>query len=90
MVLMRKQSFDALSADQQRSIRDAAREFGPGWRQAAETWNNTAVEQCKSRGLTVDQADKAAFGRAMAPVYDEYRGKFGSDYVDRVVRLAGA
>ena len=87
---MSKKKFDSLAPDQQKAILDAAKEFLPGWRRVLDTSTDIALQEFAKRGGSVQQVDKTAFRKAMAPVYDEYRPKIGAEYVDRVIKLASS
>lgn len=72
MLLMSRRAWDALSAEDQRIFRDAARaSVGPmrAWWDAKERASRDAVV---GAGARVVDVDKAAFRRVMAPVYEKF------------------
>ena len=89
-LLMNLQRFNALSAAEQKAILDAARDFQASWRKAVDAGAMAAINDFATHGVSVGRADKAAFRKAMSPIYDEYRTKLGADDFDRVIKLAGA
>ncbi len=81
--LISKRVFDKLSADDQALVRDAARSACSAERAFAETQEQALIAKLKEKGMAVNQvADPAAFQKKMQPLYNEYRPKIGSDFMD--------
>jgi TRAP-type C4-dicarboxylate transport system substrate-binding protein len=72
MLLISKRSWDALSPDEQKIFRQAAKESVPYMRKlwdAKEAASRAIVEKA---GSQIVEVDKAPFQRAMKPVYDKF------------------
>ena len=72
MLLMSKKVFDALTPDEQKIIRDAAKASVPYMR---KLWDEKELESRKkveAGGAQVVEVDKKSFADAMKPVYDKF------------------
>jgi len=85
-----KVRFDTLTPKEQEVIRETAKEIQPGWRKIIAEKSVEARKTCEQRGLTVNDIDYPAFRAAMQPVYAEFRDKIGAEFVDKVIKAAGA
>ncbi|SFR48520.1 tripartite ATP-independent transporter solute receptor, DctP family [Marinobacter gudaonensis] len=86
-LLMSKQTFNKLSADTQEKVRQAARRAIDRQRETVAANNGEVLEQIKAAGMTVNEVDDInAFRNKVSGVYDEYRGKIGSDIVDTALK----
>jgi TRAP-type transport system periplasmic protein len=85
-----KLRFDALTAKEREAIRETVKEMQPVWRKtvAEKTIENRKI--CEQRGLAINEIDFPAFKAAMQPVYVEFRPKIGAEFVDKVIKAAGA
>ena len=49
-----------------------------------------ARKACEDKGIKINAVDFPAFKKAMEPVYTEFRGKIGAEFVDKVIKAANA
>lgn len=86
-LLMSKQTFDKLSADNQALVRKAAQRAIQRQRETVEANNDNVLEQIRAAGMKVNEVDSVdAFRSKVADVYDEYRDKIGADIVDAALK----
>ncbi len=85
-----KVRFDKLTPKEQEVIRDTVKEMQPQWRQLIAERSIVARKICEDKGIKISQVDYPAFKKAMEPVYTEFRGKIGADFVDKVINAANA
>ncbi|WKB55058.1 TRAP transporter substrate-binding protein [Eleftheria terrae] len=72
MLLFSKRVWDKLSADEQKALRQAARESVPYMRRLWDERDARSLAAVKAAGAQVVEVDKASFQAAMKPVYDKY------------------
>ncbi len=72
MLLFSKRVWDTLSPDDQRAIRQAARESVPYMRKLWDEREEKSLAAVKAAGAEIIQVDKASFQNAMKPVYDKF------------------
>jgi tripartite ATP-independent transporter DctP family solute receptor len=72
MLLFSKRTWDTLSADDQKAIRQAAKESVPFMRKLWDEREEKSLAMVKSGGAEIIQVDKASFQNAMKPVYDKF------------------
>lgn len=72
MLLFSKKVWDTLSADDQKAIRQAAKESVPYMRKLWDEREAKSLATVKAGGATVTEVDKASFQAAMKPVYDKF------------------
>jgi len=77
LLLMSEAKFNALSADQQKSLFEAAEKAAAMERQRDAELNAEAIERMKSRGATIVTPDKAAFAAMVRPIQDEVAASLG-------------
>lgn len=77
-----------LSADHQRILSDAALRFARQHREENNRLQLELLEEVKKAGVSVNQANVAALRTATMAVYDEFRPKFGSEFVNRLLQAA--
>ncbi|WP_108661223.1 TRAP transporter substrate-binding protein [Acuticoccus kandeliae] len=71
--------FDALSAEDQEIMREAVKAGQAANRAYVDESERTGLATIKEHGVQVDETpDMDAFRAAMAPLYEKYRGEFGS------------
>jgi tripartite ATP-independent transporter DctP family solute receptor len=85
-----KLRFDTLTPKEQEVIRETVKEIQPGWRKLVAEKSIENRKICEQRGLAVNEIDYPAFRKAMEPVYTEFRGKIGAEFVDKVIKAASA
>jgi tripartite ATP-independent transporter DctP family solute receptor len=83
-----KRRFDALEADHQRVIREAARELSPKWRDRNVQLTEDATKFLTDKGVKVLKVDDDAYRKATHPVYDQFRASIGAEFVDVVLQQA--
>jgi tripartite ATP-independent transporter DctP family solute receptor len=72
MLLFSKRVWDTLSPDDQKAIRQAARESVPHMRKLWDEREEKSLAAVKAAGAEIIQVDKASFQNAMKPVYDKF------------------
>ena len=71
-VFIGKAYFDALPAEYQTAVQEAADEAVPYQREQIDLQNESGLEALQERGMQVNYPDKAAFQEATAPIYEQY------------------
>jgi TRAP-type C4-dicarboxylate transport system substrate-binding protein len=72
MLLFSKRVWDTLTPDDQKAIRQAAKESVPYMRKLWDEREQKSEAIVKAAGSQVIQVDKASFQKAMQPVYDKF------------------
>ncbi len=72
MLLFSKKIWDTLSADDQKALRQAAKESVPYMRKLWDEREAKSLATVKAGGATITDVDKASFQAAMKPVYDKF------------------
>jgi len=72
MLLFSKKVWDGLSADDQKALRQAAKESVPYMRKLWDEREEKSLATVKAAGSQVIDVDKASFQAAMKPVYDKF------------------
>ncbi len=72
MLLFSKKIWDTLSADDQKALRQAAKESVPYMRKLWDEREAKSLATVKAGGATITEVDKASFQAAMKPVYDKF------------------
>lgn len=72
MLLFSKRTWDNLSADDQKAIRQAAKESVPYMRKLWDEREEKSLAIVKAGGAEIITVDKASFQNAMKPVYDKF------------------
>ena len=72
MLLFSKRVWDTLGADDQKAIRQAAKESVPYMRKLWDEREAKSLATVKAGGAEIIQVDKASFQKAMTPVYDKF------------------
>ncbi|MDT8900530.1 TRAP transporter substrate-binding protein [Anaeroselena agilis] len=89
IIAVNKKFYDNLPADIQKALKEAAVEAGAYQRQVVVDEEKALFADMEKRGMKITnltKEEKLAFVKAMAPVYDEYRGILGKDFVDKWVK----
>lgn len=85
-LLMSKQTFNKLSADNQEVVRQAARRAIDRQRETVAANNDDVLEQIRAAGMEVNEVDDVeAFRERVSGVYDEYSSKIGADIVSKAL-----
>ena len=74
MLLFSKKTWDTLSADDQKLIRQAAKDSVPYQRKLWDDREEKSLAAVKAAGSQIVEVDKASFQAAMKPVYDKFIG----------------
>jgi len=72
VLLFSKRIWDTLSADEQKALRQAAKESVPYMRKLWDEREEKSLATVKAGGAIVNTVDKAPFQAAMKPVYDKF------------------
>jgi len=72
VLVMSKKSYDKLSADDQKIVRQAAKESVVKMRELWDAREKSSEAKVRAAGSIVSSVDKAEFVAAMKPVYDKY------------------
>ena len=90
-VFIGKAYFDALPAEYQTAVQEAADEAVPYQREQIDLQNESGLEALQERGMQVNYPDKAAFQEATAPIYEQYikdeAGCVSPDIYNRVLEV---
>jgi len=85
-----KVRLDALTPQEQEVIRETAKELKSFWRKLFAEKSQEDRKICEQSGLVIDEIDYPAFKRAMQPVYAEFRGKIGPEFMEQVMKSASS
>lgn len=85
IMMASKRKLDSLQPKHQEAIRQAAREMTPDWRKTIADASADTEAQFKSQGITIQQAQRDVYRKALQPVYDQFRDVIGKDLMDEVV-----
>jgi len=85
-----KVRFDSLTPKERGVIRETVKEIQPVWRKLVAEKSLESRKLCEQRGLVISEIDYPAFRKATQPVYTEFRPKIGAEFVDKVIKEAGA
>jgi tripartite ATP-independent transporter DctP family solute receptor len=72
VLLFSKRVFDGLSPDDQKALRQSAKESVPYMRKLWDEREETSLAAVKAAGAEIIDVDKASFQAAMKPVYDKF------------------
>ena len=85
VLLISQKTFEGLAPELQKVVLEVAAESGPYHR---EVWGDAltkAVEEIKSKGVTVQAIDTEPFRARVQPIYTQYEARIGADLVKRVL-----
>lgn len=77
-----------LSDEHQAILAEAAQRFADIHRQENNALQEQLLGEVEEAGMAVNRANVAALREATASVYDQFRPKFGSEFLDRLVSAA--
>ncbi len=89
-LMVSKRRFDSFAPDQQKAVREAAKDMAVYWRTDVATATDKADETMKAAGVRIVDVDTAAYAKALRPIYDKFRPVIGSELVDMVLKQTGA
>jgi tripartite ATP-independent transporter DctP family solute receptor len=87
LLLINKEVYDGMAADQQKALDQSATQFRKKQR---ELWANAideAIAKLKKAGMTFNEVDRAVFRERVAPVYDKYKQEHGQQFADLIERI---
>jgi tripartite ATP-independent transporter DctP family solute receptor len=90
VMMVSKRKFDALPANLQATLREAAHELTADWRNTMVEKTDETSKFLKEKGLTLNEVDRAAYRQATAPVYKDFRDVIGGNLVDAVMKQVGS
>lgn len=91
VLMASKHKLDGLDKKYQEAIRQAALEMTPDWRKSVGEASAKAAQVIAAKGvktIAADQVDRAAYRKAVEPVYQQYRKIVGPKLMDAVVAAA--
>lgn len=85
-LLMSKKTWDRMPPEIQKIMLDTAVEVAKYQRGLIHEQEQKQLGELKAKGMTViENPDRAAFRKAMKPVFEQFQGQFGKDLVQRIV-----
>ena len=84
-----KKTMDKLPPEFQKAVLEAAQAVSPSWRTMMAEKTDEAIVFLKSQGCTIDDVDKAAYAKALQPVWTQYKPIVGADLVDAIQKQIG-
>ncbi|MEX4005660.1 TRAP transporter substrate-binding protein DctP, partial [Neoaquamicrobium sediminum] len=88
MLLVSKQLWDSMSAEDQEIFRNAASEAVTAMRGFVDDVETSGVAQLKEAGMDVGELSteqKAMFQNALGSAYEQYYGTYGKDLIDQII-----
>ncbi|MBX9453914.1 MAG: TRAP transporter substrate-binding protein [Mesorhizobium sp.] len=88
MLLVSKQLWDGMSAEDQEIFRNAASEAVTAMRGFVDDVETSGVAQLKEAGMDVGELSaeqKAMFQNALGGAYEQYYGTYGKDLIDQII-----
>ncbi len=89
-LMVSKRRFDSFTPEQQKAVREAAKDMAVYWRADVAVATDKANETMKAAGVRIADVDTAAYVTALKPIYDKFRPVIGDDLVDMVLKQTGA
>src|SRR6185437_3179122 len=77
-IMASKKTMDKLPPEMQKAVRDASLAVSPGWRTMMAAKTDEAITFLKTQGCTIIDADKAAYAKALQPVWTQYKPIVGA------------
>ena len=79
-LVMNRDKFDSLSAENQKILLETAAEVALSDRQAVADEEESQIEALREKGMSVNEVDMAAFQEAMSSLYDKYNAERGEEW----------
>lgn len=89
-LVISKNTWKRISAEDQKVVRAAANKWRDAQRRMVTESEAELVAQLKAKGMQVNEADKDAFAKAIAPVWQTYEGKYGPELMGLVAKYRKA
>ncbi|MEI8189963.1 MAG: TRAP transporter substrate-binding protein [candidate division NC10 bacterium] len=84
LFLMSKAIYGKLSPEEQKIVREAAKEAATYERQVSKQQAEDFVAKCKEKGMVVNEVNKKVWQEAMAPVYAKFEGQLGKELIEAI------
>jgi TRAP-type C4-dicarboxylate transport system substrate-binding protein len=81
--------WNKLSAEDRKVIEANALKYRLVARELIREQDDKLLTELKAKGIAVNEVDKAAFKKAVEPVWAKYEAKFGKDIMDIVRKYSG-
>jgi TRAP-type C4-dicarboxylate transport system substrate-binding protein len=88
VVVMSRKTWEKLSPEEQRLLREAARASVAKERELWEQYTEKAMTELAEKGVTIAEPDRESFRAAVAPVYEKYAKDYG-DLIERIQAEGG-
>jgi len=88
-IMASKRSLDKLPPEFQKAVQEASLAASPGWRSMMATKTEEGVALLKTQGCTFDDVDRAAYEKALQPVWEKYKPIVGADLVEAIQKQTG-
>lgn len=88
VMMASKRKFDAMDRKYQDALRQAAVEMTPDWRSTIGTASAEAEKSVTAKGVKIIEVDRAAYRKAVEPVYQQFRSTIGAELMDKVLAAA--
>jgi TRAP-type C4-dicarboxylate transport system substrate-binding protein len=88
VMMASKRKFDALDKKYQDALRQAAVEMTPDWRSTIGQASAQAEKTVTAKGVKIIEVDRAAYRKAVEPVYQQFRNTIGTELMDAVLAAA--
>jgi TRAP-type transport system periplasmic protein len=88
-IMASKKTMDKLPPEFQKAVHEASLAVSPGWRTMMTAKTDEAIAFLKTQGCSIDEVDKAAYGKALQPVWERYKPIVGADLVDAIQQQTG-
>lgn len=89
-LIVSKPVWNRISEADRKVIKEAGDKWGAEQRRLVAQSEAQLVEQLKGKGMQVNEADKAAFAKAVEPVWKAYGGTFGQELMGLVQKYRTA
>ncbi|HET6605722.1 MAG TPA: TRAP transporter substrate-binding protein [Rhodopila sp.] len=84
-----KKTMDKLPPNFQKAVQEASLAVSPGWRTMMAAKTEDAIAFLKTQGCTIGDVDKAAYAKALQPVWTQYKPIVGAELVDAIQKQTG-
>ena len=88
-LLINEKKFKSLAPEQQKIIEEEARAAEKRIREKNEKADTALIKTLESKGMKVNNVDKSAFVKQLAPLYDKYGQKIGPDLMNAYKKNSG-
>lgn len=85
ILMIAKDKMDSLTPEQQKIIREAAREAGAYERRLITENENKQLRELVAKGMEITRPDRDKFMQATRVVYEQFGSEFGQDLIQRII-----